>query len=243
MRLKFLLISCFFIALIFGNFKHSGAALADTSHKRMSADATIALYGDLIVFDVYRKGKKIGAHHVQFTKQDQRLFVHSTLNLDIRILFFSAYSFSYDSRAIWAGGNLENIIVKVDDGGDKFELTAHRDGDRLQVTHTNGTYETFTPLYPTNHWNSQVLTQDRVLNTLTGKMNNVVISSDREENVETEIGDILAQHFTYAGDLENEVWYDNEGRWVKMRFNGKDGTPIEYVCRRCQGLQAPKVTN
>jgi hypothetical protein len=40
--------------------------------------------------------------------------------------------------------------------------------------------------------------------------------------------------------LNTEVWYDDLGRWVKMRFNGPDGSAIEYVCRRCQGSDAKK---
>jgi len=53
--------------------------------------------------------------------------------------------------------------------------------------------------------------------------------------VETERGDVFATHYVYSGELDTEVWYDDEGRWVKMRFKGRDGSTIEYVCRRCQG--------
>jgi len=35
-----------------------------------------------------------------------------------------------------------------------------------------------------------------------------------------------------------EVWYDDWGRWVKMQFASRDGTKIDYVCKRCQG---PKI--
>ena len=61
------------------------------------------------------------------------------------------------------------------------------------------------------------------------------INSSALENVVTEIGRIPATRFAYSGDLQNEVWYDDAGRWVKMRFKGRDGSTIEYVCRRCQG--------
>ena len=49
-----------------------------------------------------------------------------------------------------------------------------------------------------------------------------------------------ATRYAYTGDLDNEVWYDDVGRWVKMRFKGRDGSTIDYVCRRCQGGPAGK---
>ena len=53
--------------------------------------------------------------------------------------------------------------------------------------------------------------------------------------VATERGGIPATHHAYTGDLSTEVWYDDAGRWVKMRFEAQDGSTIDYVCRRCQG--------
>ena len=94
--------------------------------------------------------------------------------------------------------------------------------------------KTKSPLFPTNHWNAGVLGQTRVLNTLTGKINNVSILSKGIETVSTENGPIKATRYVYSGDLDNEVWYDDLGRWVKMRFKASDGSTINYVCKSCQ---------
>ena len=55
------------------------------------------------------------------------------------------------------------------------------------------------------------------------------------ETVMTENGPVTATRYRYSGELETEVWYDDAGRWVKLRFKGREGTPIAYKCRRCQG--------
>ena len=44
----------------------------------------------------------------------------------------------------------------------------------------------------------------------------------------------LAQRYRYFGDLSVDIWYDGDGRWVKMQFTAKDGSSIEYVCRSCR---------
>jgi hypothetical protein len=66
-------------------------------------------------------------------------------------------------------------------------------------------------------------------------LNKVLIIAQGSEIIPTENGLIKAKRYTYSGDLNNEVWYDNEGRWVKMRFKASDGSIIDYVCKLCQG--------
>ena len=243
MRIPLLPFSCIIFTIIFGPFVVQRSVSADIAKPHLNATETMALYGDQISFDVFRNGSKIGEHDVHFKKQGPHLFVHSTLDLKIQFLFLTAFSYSYDSRATWSRGKLREIATKVDDDGVAFELSAQRTGDQFQVTHTHGSYQTGTPLYPTNHWNERVVSQRRVLNTLTGLINNVTIAQGQTEMVQTESGIIPAIHFKYAGELENEVWYDSAGRWVKMRFKGKDDTPIDYICRLCQGPKAKSVTH
>ena len=116
-----------------------------------------------------------------------------------------------------------------------------RSGDRLRIENTTEFFTASVPLFPTNHWNPEVLRQTRVLNTLTGRINRVRIEPQAQETVATEHGDVPATRYAYTGELETEVWYDDAGRWVKMRFKGRDGSTIEYVCRRCQGGTVVKV--
>jgi hypothetical protein len=128
------------------------------------------------------------------------------------------------------------LKASVNDNGEFFSLAAHRDQDRISIRNPDGINTTNAPLIPTNHWNAAVLSQSRVLNTLTGDINNVRITAQTREQVETEQGPVLATHYVYSGDLETEVWYDAKGRWVKMRFTASDGSTIDYRCRRCQGV-------
>ena len=46
--------------------------------------------------------------------------------------------------------------------------------------------------------------------------------------------EIDATLYRYTGDLDTEVWYDDEGRWVRMRFKAKDGSVITYQCEVCR---------
>ena len=96
-------------------------------------------------------------------------------------------------------------------------------------------YVTPGQVFPTSHWHGAVVSEQRVLNTLTGLVNEVRIEARGREPVETESGMVAAGRYAYSGDLNTDVWYDDCGRWVKLRFQARDGSTIDYVCRRCQG--------
>ena len=54
-----------------------------------------------------------------------------------------------------------------------------------------------------------------------------------EEIVRTDQTIIPSRKYVYNGDIEATVWYDQAGRWVKMKFSAKDGSTIEYDCVEC----------
>jgi hypothetical protein len=77
------------------------------------------------------------------------------------------------------------------------------------------------------------LSQKHVLNTLNGEISRVRIASQGRERIQAEGRWIEATRYQYSGDIDTTVWYDDVGRWVKMRFTAKGGSVIDYVCARC----------
>jgi len=206
----------------------------DTARHARNTDQAIH-NGDEIHFDVYRNGTRVGFHRVRFQEDDKGLAVEAQFQIQVTFLGVTVYRYRYDSRALWTDGGLSAIRTTVDDDGAVLEVQARRIGKRIYVAAGDIAYETSSPLFPTNHWNAGVLGQNRVLNTLTGQINKVRIEASGPDRVETERGPVAATHYAYTGDLQTDVWYDAAGRWVKMRFQGRDGSLIDYVCRQCQG--------
>ncbi|MED6308617.1 MAG: DUF6134 family protein, partial [Pseudomonadota bacterium] len=117
----------------------------------------LALYGDEIVFDVRRKGENVGTHTVQFDRKGRVLFVESHFELAIKIFFIPVYSFSYLSTARWRDGTIEFLDVDVDDNGEHFYLKAWREKDATEIRSSNGQGRISGQIFPTNHWNADVL--------------------------------------------------------------------------------------
>ncbi len=193
----------------------------------------IQLYGPEIVFDVYRKGERVGRHHVKFDQDGDTVVAESRFDVKIKVLSLTVYEYLYTSRERWKNGQLVSLQARTDDDGDVTKVNATRTGYALMVDNGIDSQIVSADTYPTTHWNAGVLGATRVINTITGNINDVTIENRGTVTVQT--GDIERQatHYAYQGDLTTEVWYDDDGRWVKMRFPGSDGTMIEYRCVRC----------
>ncbi len=202
--------------------------------KVSAAGDPLDLYGDAIRFDVRRNGTLVGSHTVSFARQGERLSTSTRFEVAVDVLFVTAYRYVYASEAVWTGGCLEGLTATTDDNGKESVVRVARSGDRLSVSGPKGTVTARRETLPTEHWSSAVIGHDAVINTITGRINRVEISSAGAETVKTADGRaITARRYVYGGELDNEVWYDAEGRWVKMRFPAKDGSSIEYVCVKC----------
>lgn len=210
-----------------------GALSAATSSSPAKIYDPMRLYGPHVEFDVLRNGTKIGTHHIRFSGTADDLTVDSESKLQIDFLFFTAFRFHYQSTARWKDGMLKKLVAKVDDNGKKTSFTAQRAGNRLRIVRAQQAEYADLPLFPTNHWNPGVLREVRVLNTLTGRMNLVAIKPEEQQPVITNVGNRMATRYRYNGQLQTEVWYDADGRWVRMRFAGRDGSTLDYVCRQC----------
>lgn len=196
---------------------------------------SLVRYGKNIKFEIFRNNNKVGQHEVRFVKMKDGWRVITIVTLDIPFLFFKTLTFDYLSLAKWDARGLKTLRVKGNDDGDHFYLKAFRLKNQLKILTKENSYTEQTSVFPTNHWNPNVLSSNRVLNTVTGNINHVNILKKEYELVNTEKGMIQATRYIYRGDIETEVWYDKSGRWVKMQFQVSDGSTLQYKCLRCQG--------
>lgn len=184
-------------------------------------------YGPKITFDIMRKGKNIGSHEVWFEDKDGLLHVDAKTKIRVKFLFFNAFKFDYHSTEIWDEGKLISMNSFTNDNGNESEVV-------LGSIENNKQTDYDAEIFTTNHWNPNVLGSTQVLNTITGKTNNVQIANVGWDMVPTVAGEIEATHHTYQGDLRDiSSWYDEKWRWVGLSFKGRDGSVISYQCNQC----------
>lgn len=217
----------------------AASAAAERQCERADAADPLSLYGEEIRFDVRRNGTPVGSHTVSFTREGGKIATATRFEVAVDVLIFTAYRYVYASQGTWSGGCLVGLTAAVDDNGKESAVRVRQDGGVLSVAGPLGEAVADRRTLPTEHWDYAVVGAAAVINTITGRVNRVNIAAAGTETVQTADGRALtARRYVYRGELDNEVWYDAKGRWVKMRFPGADGSTIEYVCVKC-GLDGP----
>lgn len=197
----------------------------------------IGLYGDAIRFDVVRNGEVVGEHETRFSEIDGNLVVTSRMTLEIFVLVFPVYAFNYNSVETWKNNQLNSLNVRVLDGGDEVNVRANARNGKLHIVGPDGEALAEDTILSTNHWNASVVQTDQVLNTLTGRVNQVTVQRRDMETLPLPKGNVNAVRYDYDGDLKDtSVWYDQQGRWVKLQFKARDGSTIKYLCTSCEAL-------
>ena len=191
----------------------------------------VAAYGPSVAYGIYRNNKKIGEHTLQFVSNANSTAVKIESNIVVTVLKVPVYRFNYRSTEAWIDGQLQSVESSVDDNGDKHQVSAKRSGNEMLLKDKNGDTTKTTVAYASNHWNPQVLAADSLFNTLTGKVNKIVLQNLGTQTLAINMQAITATHYRLAGDLKTDVWYDTNGRWVQLRFKGDDGSVIEYRCK------------
>lgn len=208
----------------------SGMAAADAP---LPARDPVRLYGNEIRFDVERDGDLIGQHVVTFSRTGDGVRADSRADINVDLLFLNAYRLRYQARELWSDGELQFIDASTNENGDYTHVQAVRDAVGMVISSPEGTFKAEDVL-PTSHWNAALLKGGALLNTLTGELEDVEVFDQGLSTVQTRSGSVRARHYLYSGDLNGEIWFDEEGRWVKLRFRAKDGSLIDYICRSCR---------
>nr|WP_298689323.1 DUF6134 family protein [uncultured Dongia sp.] len=193
----------------------------------------IALYGNRAHYVILRNGQQVGHHVITFDRQGDTTIVQTRADIEIPFLFLTGYRFDYQSKSVWSGRTLESLTATTDDDGDKSVVEITRKDKALVVAGPSGTMILDRQLLPTEHWSIAFVQDDEVLNTITGHVNRITKTGLASAFVPAANGIIRANRYRLDGDIRLETWYDNEGRWLGMRFAGEDGSLIEYRCRDC----------
>jgi len=105
------------------------------------------------------------------------------------------------------------------------------DGGKLVVDGDGRQGDEEIDVIPASLWNDDLVKQSTLLNTLDGSSMPVTIANLGTENVDVNGKPVAATHYSVTGKLNRELWYDDEGVLVQVKFNGSDGSEISYVLR------------
>lgn len=183
-----------------------------------------------ISFTVTRNGAPIGTQSIAFSKKGDVLHVALTTRIAVKILFVTAYTFTFDGTETWKGGKLVALQAHTNDNGDKTDVTVAQKGGKLLMTSAGKTQTVPADIIPTTWWNKDLTGRHELLDVLTGKIEPVKISKTGAEDIDVGGKTVKASHYTVAGGITRDIWFLADGSIAKQSLT-KKGDTIQYVIK------------
>ena len=195
-----------------------------------SSDATWSPKpGDVIEFNVLRKGKPFGSHSVKFEQDGEgRLIAKTDVNLKAGFGPITVFNYELKATEVWQDGKLVSLSGEVDDDGDEGFVQAVRSGDKLDVDGTKFEGEVSASIIPSSHWNFSQTQVSKLLSTGNGEILDVAVSEQGRETITAAGRRVETTRYLLDSDIDVTLWYDAAGRWLKLAFKAR-GQDIEYV--------------
>jgi hypothetical protein len=159
-------------------------------------------------FKVFCNGNPVGYQHVQVRHDDDgQTLVDTDVAVDVHMAGFEIYRYRYRARESWRDGRLTELTSETDDDGEALSLSVHPAEDgMLLVESKEGRRKIPADTLPTSYWNPAVLDRRELLDSESGKLLKVAVSSHGDGR------------YSVSGDLNAEVDY-RFGRWAGAHFH------------------------
>jgi len=187
-----------------------------------------------IAFELTRKGDRIGTHRIAFTREDGALKVAVDIDIKVKFLVFTAFSYEHRVRETWRDGRLVALEATTVQNGEESRIDGRALGDVFEMTAADGSVSRLpADVLATTYWHPRTRSADRLINTQTGEVMDVTVQpADSAVELAAPWGEVDARRFDVSARRDWSLWYDPAGCLMGVSFTGKDGTEISYRLTR-----------
>jgi Family of unknown function (DUF6134) len=182
------------------------------------------------VFEVTRNGDSIGTQIVEIKKQGDTLISTTESKIAVKLLGIVVYRLHQTLTETYNAGRLVAVSGENVDGNGRRIAELSRDAGNHWVGHYNKETRAFdcdctvTPM-----WHVSSMRGDLMIEASVGQLRSVTIADRGMETLDLPEGNVEAHHFTVAGDVGRDVWYDGAGNLVSAAQLGSDGSKIRQI--------------
>lgn len=165
-------------------------------------------------FDFIRKNKNIGSITSIFTEEDNKLKIHTIVDIKVKVLFIPAYKFFQETTEIWKDNELIEIVGFTDFEDEReYHIKGKDKEDNFIASGMDGELILDKSIITLNYWNKNTLNQKEVFDTQKGIVREILVNK-----LENEIINI------------NDLKLDSEKYTLNASKNPKDLNPFpEYT--------------
>ena len=181
-----------------------------------------------VKFDVIRKNNVIGSHEITFAENNDVLLVETNIDIEVKVLFISAYTFSHQSTETWINGNFTKIAAHTDFEDEReYFIKGQDNNDSFLASGMDGKLELDKNILPSNFWNIDVLKQKEIFDTQKGVVRTIDVEDLGYEEIKVNKKNIKCNKFIFNASSnpkdngpfpEYTLWYDENDELMKFQF-------------------------
>ena len=192
-----------------------------------------------VSYDVIRKKKTIGSLISKFIEEDEKLILHSVLDIDVKVLFIPAYKFFQESKETWISGEFVSIDGYTDFEDDREYKIVGKDTEEFFIASgMDGELKLDKDIIPLNYWNISILDKKELFDTQKGIVRKIKVEKLKSEKIKVNNKTVFAEKYLFNASKnpkdkgpfpEYTLWY-HEKELLKMEFkNPKDKKTIKII--------------
>lgn len=180
----------------------------------------------VLAYEISRKGKRLGFQTLHFTSlENGDLQVDVHIEIDFKIII-PLFTYTHDNREIWRDGKLISLRSRTDNNGDDEFADLRIEGDRLVGGGTDFADNLEAGLMSTSYFNPNFIRQTALVSSQDGRRLDIGVEEIGRETLVLETGTVEATRFRLSGKLRIDIWYSDDGRWLKSSFTRGGNTLI-----------------
>ena len=183
------------------------------------------------VFDIMRKGSKIGSDVFDVSRQGDVTKVAITTHIAVKIAFVTAYRYDHTETETWRGKQLVAFSSTTDDNGKPHEISAAPAGNAMSLTVDGEASNAPKAIVPASLWSADIAKQPQVFDPASGKRMAVAARDLGPETVAMNGVPRQLDHVKLSGSFPRDLWFDEDGL-VKMSLLGSDNSEVTSELRQ-----------
>jgi Family of unknown function (DUF6134) len=180
-------------------------------------------------FSLLYKGHTIGRHVVRSVPAIEDLRVSTEIEVTVKRLFFTVFSYSHRSEERWRDGRLMALKSQTTEGGQTLSVDGAVVAKGFRVVGKEGPFIAPPAALTSNClWNAAILQQEAVIDAQHGGVIGLSVRQLAGEDIVIAGRLMAARRFRFiTPDLAGTLWYDDAGRWVSGALE-RDGATLQY---------------
>lgn len=169
-------------------------------------------------FKVIWRGMNVGYSRIKVSADGFTFKAEIDVNLSVRILGVTFYSYSLKNSEFWEQGQLIKLESESQENDKKKKLKIFREKNILKIEGRKFTGKVSEEVATTSYFTSDFLSRKVWINTDSGELINVNFKRMETQNISTFNGVRQADKWVNNGELNLTLFYDQTGDWIGSNF-------------------------